>query len=167
MTEVDGKEWVMGENNQPELVDKPVEKAILPHHEEATLQDQDDVVIWKKFNLLIQAVDELVQEHGHAGDASRQLRVVTAEVLRRDMIGFSVREREPGIEQLRTWYEITKQFIDGANAGKWKHVDGDERQYVEVVKAMLAKGQVMPSQRVGLEPLDLLGELTSTSKKEA
>ncbi|MCK4962180.1 MAG: hypothetical protein KAS19_06830 [Anaerolineales bacterium] len=145
-----------------------VEPVRLPQDKSKTLQDQDDAIIWMKFNVLLQGVDELTSEHGHAGDATRQLRVVTAEAIRRNMFGISVREREPTDEQLWTWYAILKQFIEGANTGQWDPVDGttgpgnQEDQYREVIVELKKRGHEMPAQVVRLEPLDLIGELTKS-----
>ena len=139
-----------------------VEPVRLPEDESKTLQGQDDVIIWTKFNVLLQAVDELTSEHGHAGDATRQLRVVTAEAIRRNMFGISVREREPTDEQLWTWYAVLKQFIEGVNTGEWDPVDSTEDQYRDVIGELKKRGHEMPAQVVRLEPLDLLGELTKS-----
>lgn len=139
-----------------------VEPVRLPEDEGKTLQDQDDVIIWTKFNVLLQAVDELTSEHGHAGDATRQLRVVTAEAIKRDMFGISVRMRDPTDEKLWTWYVVLKAFIEGGNTGQWDPVDSTEDQYREVIVELKKRGHEMPAQVVRLEPLDLLGELTKS-----
>jgi hypothetical protein len=150
------------------------QKVILPKHKGKTLQDQDDIVIWTKFNVVLQAVDELTAEYGHAGDATRQMRIITQEAVRRDLIGISVREREPNDNQLWTWYEVLKQLVEGASQGKWGPVldaktgeDLGERQYREVIFELKKRGHTMPSQVVQVEALDMLGELAkATSKKE-
>lgn len=136
-----------------------VERVLLPDHDEENLSDQDDIVVWTKFNILLQAVDELTQEYGHAGDATRQLRVITEEVIRRNMFSFSVFEREPTDEQLWTWYDVMKQFIEGANNGKWQHIKGDGRQYTEIVKELKARGHEMPKQQTRVDPLLVSGRL--------
>lgn len=138
------------------------DKVRLPEDKGKTLADQDDVTIWTKFNILLQAVDELTAEHGHAGDATRQLRVVTQEAVRRDMFGISVRKREPTDEQLWTWYALLKQLIEGVSAKKWEATEGTERQYREVVNAIKERGHEMPKQVIDMKPLDLIGELTKT-----
>lgn len=134
-----------------------IDRVVLPDHEGERLEDQDDIVVWTKFNIILQAVAELHDEFGDAGDATRQLRVVVAEVIRRDMFGFSVREREPTDELLWTWYEVIKQFLEGANLGKWPHVEGDNRQYTEVVLALKARGHEMPKQALDVDPLLMIG----------
>lgn len=139
-----------------------VERVILPKHEGDTLQDQDDIIIWTKFNICLQAVVELTDEFGDAGDATRQLRVITQEAVRRDLFGTSVREREPTDQQLWTWYEVLKQLLEGERKGDWDETEGTNRQYTETVHALKKQGQQMPAQAIGLEPLDLLGDLTHT-----
>jgi hypothetical protein len=157
-------------NEQPREKGKTIEKAILPEHK-GTLREQDDIVIWTKFNIVLQAVNELTIERGRAGDATRQLRVITAEAVRRDMFGFSVREREPEDAQLWTWYEVLKQFTEGANRGAWEHVVNeagesmDEKQYVEVCRALIDRGNEMPKQKIQVDPLDLLGDLVKPTSK--
>lgn len=143
----------------------------LPKDSGKTLADQDDVTIWLKFNILLQAVDELTAEYGHAGkdkdgkkSPTTQLRIVTAELLRRDMFGISVREREPTDEQLWTWYEVTKQFIEGVSKKQWDAVEGTEKQYRELIADLKSRGHTMPAQSVQLEALDMLGKLIPFNK---
>lgn len=131
----------------------------LPMHEGKTLQDQDDIVIWQKFQILLQAVDELTAEFGEAGDATRQLRVVTQECVRRGMFAISVNERKPTDELLWTWYMILKQLLEGERKGAWEEVGDTNREYTIVVKALLERGHTMPEQKIDLEALDLLGEI--------
>ena len=135
------------------------EPVILGHDRGETLADQEDVTIWKKLQILLQGVAELTAEKGEAGDATRQLRLVVAEAIKRDMFGISVRKREPTDDLLWTWYEILKQFIEGVNAKKWDAVEGSEKQYREVVLALKERGHEMPKQEVRLEPLNLAGKL--------
>lgn len=143
----------------------------LPKDSGKTLADQDDSTIWLKFNILLQAVDELTTEHGHAGKdkdgkkcPTTQLRIVTAELLRRDMFGISVREREPTDEQLWTWYEVTKQFIEGVSKKAWEAVEGTEKQYRELIAELKNRGHTMPAQTVQLEALDMMGTLIPFNK---
>jgi hypothetical protein len=147
----DGKFWVKGDKHALRV-------SQVPSPEGTTLQDQDDVVIWFKFNILLQAVDELTQEHGHAGDATRQLRVVTAEVIRRSMFSRRLKNEETTPELLFGWYMVLKQFIEGANAGKWEHQENAQTEYVLVIKEIKGRGHAMPNQSVKLKPLDLVGE---------
>jgi hypothetical protein len=138
----------------------------LPKDGSKTLEDQNDAILWMKFNVLLQGVDELTKEYGEAGDATRQLRVVTAEIIRRDMFGISVRKRDPSDDQLWTWYTVLKAFIEGCNRKEWDAVDGttgpgsQEEQYRVVILELKKRGHTMPSQVIDMEPLDLIGELT-------
>ncbi len=154
-----------------------VDRVILPHHEGETLQDQDDVIIWRKFQILLQAVEELShQEPGEivspekleeiiakygtpAGDATRQLRLVTQEAVRRKMFSWSVKNRDPNDDQLFTWYEVLKQLVEGENDGRWDKVGDSNYEYTVIVKALLERGHKMPGQATDLEPLDLLGDI--------
>jgi hypothetical protein len=136
-----------------------VERVILPNHEEETLQDQDDIIIWTKFNILLQAVDELTAEYGHAGDATRQLRIVTQEAVRRGMFEARTTLGEPTDAHLWTWYEVLKQLLVGESEGKWEKIGDTNREYTIVVKALLERGHKMPRQHIDLEALDLLGEI--------
>ena len=136
-----------------------IDRVILPDAGGATLQDQDDIIIWTKFNILLQAVDELTAEHGHAGDATRQLRVVTQECIRRKMFEICVAEREPTDEHLWTWYMVLKQVLKGESEGKWEKVGDVNREYTIVVKALMERGHTMPEQEIDLESLDLLGDI--------
>lgn len=134
-------------------------KALLPKHEGETLREQDDIIIWTKFNLLLQAVDELTAEFGSAGDATRQLRVVTQEAVRRGMFETRTTEGEPTDEQLWTWYAVLKQLLEGEGKGEWEKIGDTNREYTIVVKALLERGHTMPKQKIDLEALDLLGEI--------
>lgn len=136
-----------------------VELVKLPKDDSATLQDQDDAILWQKLQILLQAVDELTAEHGDAGDATRQLRVITQECVRRDMFGFSIREREPGPEQLWTWYELLKQLLEGEVLGAWDKTEGTDKQYAEVISALKKSGETMPQQNVALKELEFTGEI--------
>ena len=136
-----------------------IDRVILPNHEGKTLADQDDIIIWTKFNILLQAVDELTAEHGHAGDASRQLRLITQEAVRRDMFGISIRDREPTDENLWSWYEVLKQLLAGERKGEWEETEGTDRQYTQVIHALKERGHEMPKQNIDLEALDMLGEI--------
>lgn len=127
-----------------------------------TLQSQDDVIIWLKFNVLLQGVEELTAEHGHAGDATRQLRIVTQEAVRRRMFETKVKKADPTDEQLWTWYMVLKQLIEGEAQGKWDPTEGSEDQYRLVIKTLKDRGHTMPAQVVRLEPLELIGELTKS-----
>jgi len=136
-----------------------IDRVILPDVGGAALQDQDDIIIWTKFNILLQAVDELTAEHGHAGDASRQLRVVAQECVRRKMFEICVAERKPTNEHLWTWYEVLKQLLAGESEDKWEKVGDANREYTVVVKALMKRGHTMPKQEIDLESLDLLGKI--------
>lgn len=142
-----------------------IERVILPDHEGETLQDQDDIIIWQKYNILLQAASEVIDEFGspeeHEGvkNVTTQLRVLVQECVRRDMFGYSVREREPSIEQLLTWHEVLKQLLKGEVEGTWEETEGTDRQYTEVIHALKARGHEMPRQNVELESLDVLGEI--------
>jgi hypothetical protein len=142
------------------------EKVILPQSEGATLQDQDDVVIWQKFNILLQAAAEVVAEFGspleHEGVArvTTGLRIVVQEAVRREMFSRSVMLRDPNENQLRTWYEVLKQLVEGDNAGTWERVGDSEAEYRSVVLEMKQRGIEMPAQSITLESLDMQGDLT-------
>lgn len=136
-----------------------IDRVILPDVGGETLQDQDDIIIWTKFNVLLQAVDELTAERGHAGDATRQLRVVTQECVRRKMFETCVAEREPTDEHLWTWYMVLKQLLEGESEDKWEKIGDANREYTVVVKALIERGHTMPEQNIDLEALDLLGEI--------
>ncbi len=154
-----------------------VERVILPHHEGETLQEQDDIIVWQKFQILLQAVEELshqepgelvtpekleeiIEEYGTpAGDATRQLRVVTQEAVRRKMFSWSVVNRDPADEALWTWYEVLKQLVEGENNLRWEKVGDANHEYTVVVKALLERGHEMPRQETQVDPLLLDGKI--------
>lgn len=142
-----------------------VEKVILPDHEGETLQDQDDIIIWTKFNILLQAVVEVTDEFGSADEhegvanVTSQLRVVTQECVRRNFFEIAINDREPTVELLLTWHEVLKQLLAGEGKGEWEETEGTDRQYTLVIHALKERGYEMPRQNVKLEPLDMLGEI--------
>lgn len=162
-----------------------MDHVLLPKGQGGTLQDQDDIVIWTKFNVLLQGVAELsTQEAGEyvseeelneiiakygtpAGDATRQLRVVTQECVRREMFErrVTLNDEENTDEVLLTWYIVLKQLLEGESEGKWETEGDTNREYTVVVKKLLERGVQMPAQTIELEALDVLGELIKPQAK--
>lgn len=144
-----------------------LERVILPHHEGETLQDQDDIIVWQKFNILLQAAAEVIAEFGspdeHEGvkNVTTQLRVVVQECVRRGFFEIGIKEREPTVELLLTWHETLKQLLAGERKGTWEETEGTDRQYTLVIHALKERGHEMPRQDIKLETLDVLGELKS------
>lgn len=143
-----------------------VSKVLLPVGEGDTLQELGDIDIWLRFNVLLQGVDELTKERGEAGDATRQLRIVAQECVRRKMFERRVTlSDEVTDEHLWTWYTVLKQMVEGENLGKWEKVGDANREYTIVVKELLARGHTMPAQKIDLEALNVFGELVKPQVK--
>lgn len=112
------------------------------------LNEQADSAIWFKFNLLLQAVDELTAEHGKAGDATRQLTVLSKEACRRGIFAYKIGEDEVSDDALWTWYEVLKQLIEG-----WPDTKGVIQQYGAVINELKSRGHKMPVQSANMHTL--------------
>lgn len=118
------------------------------------LQEQSDMEVWTKYNICLQAVAELTEEHGSAGDATRQLRVLVTEACRRGLFAWSVAQRDPTDDQLWTWYEVLKQLVEG-----WPDTEGARSQYKLVIETLKERGHKMPTQSTDMMPLDMAGDI--------
>ena len=119
-----------------------------------TIQQQSDMEIWQKYNIVLQGVAELIEEHGHAGKATRTLRMWASEACRRGLFAWSVAERKPTDDQLWTWYEILKQLVEG-----WPDTEGAGGQYKLVIETLKERGHKMPKQSTDMMPLDMAGDI--------
>lgn len=108
----------------------------------------DDV--WLRYNVLLQAVDELTRDHGHAGDASRQLRVISQEMCARKLFLYLIDDINEN--QLMQRYLILDQLF-----AKWPETTNVEEQWRAVIEEMKSRDMTIPPRVVTVDPLLMAG----------
>jgi hypothetical protein len=112
-----------------------------------TLPDDD---IWLRYNILLQAVDELHRDYGHAGDASRQLRIVSQEMSSRGLFLYMIDDLND--DQIMQRYLILDQLF-----AKWPETPRVEEQWREVIEQMKTRDIAIPPRVVTVDPLLVAG----------
>lgn len=119
---------------------------------EAKLEDQPDQVIWLKWNLLLQIIDEAARDGKEPGDATRQLRVVTQEVVRRGLMTAEIKQIQDG--HLMTRYYVMEQLI-----GKYPKSENAQETWRMVIAEMKRRGIKPPDRIVEADALSLTNKM--------
>ncbi len=124
---------------------------------ENTLVDSSEVLVFK-FWTLIRVCNSIVDDGGtEFGDITRQIRVIFSRMLERNLFADESIEHRPTFE-LWTFYDFTKQYIEGVSVGKFEKIEKMEEQYRRIIQLLKDRGEEMPAQVVTLKHIEFLSE---------